>query len=357
MIPSIDEIDIAEKRVFIRTDLDVPLTQKGEIEDDSKILRAVQTIRYALNQRAKVIVASHLGRPGGKFARELSLEVVGARLSDMLDCRIYFPENSIGSAVKKISSDMLPGELMLLENLDFHKKELNAGPEYAKTLSECADIFVNEAFSITNQKRASVNVLPEFFDTVTIGFDFKRELLGLDKLIKPEKPFIVIIGGSNVSRKIAFMEAMIDRVDGFLVGGAVANTFLKAKGIATALSELDQSCLYRAKKLMSGAAIRNIDLILPKDVVAAEGNLRNHGTSYIISRESVPGDSIIMDIGAETLKEFKARIEDANTVLWNGPPGVFEKSEFRKGSSELAKALSESTAYKGAVGDHTAPML
>jgi phosphoglycerate kinase len=357
VIPSIQEIDIAEKRVFIRADLDVPLTSEGEIGDDTKILRALRTIRYAIGQKAKVIVASHLGKPRGKLERKYTLETVGGKISELLDRRIYFPENSIGRAVKKVTVDMLPGEVMLLENLDFHKKELSAGSDYARELSEIADVYVNDAFSISNQNRASVTVMPEFFDTVSMGLDFKRELESLERLQKPEKPFVVILGGSRVDRKIGFMESMVERVDVFLTGGVVANTFLKAKGVGTGQSEIDQICLYRAKKLISGTATRDIKLILPDDVIAAEGNLRNHGTYYIISRESIPGKSKIMDIGYETVKGFKALIEGAGTVLWSGPLGIFEKAEFTKGTSEIAGALRDSSSFTAALGEHTVGIL
>ncbi len=357
MIPAINEIDIVEKRVFIRVDLDVPLTPEGEIADDSKIHRALRTVRYAIGQKAKVILGSHFGRPGGKLDRKYSLEAVGTRISEMLNCRIYFTENSVGNAVKKVVSDMLPGEVILLENLDFHKQELSAGPEYAKALSETADIYVNDAISVSNQNRASITAIPEFFDKVSIGLDFKRELEGLSKLQNPERPFIIILGGSRVSHKIGFMESMMDRVHTFLIGGVLANTFLNAKGLGTGQSEVDQTCLYRAKKLISSAASRNIELILPDDVIVAEGNLRNHGSSYIISRESIPGDSQIMDVGPGTIKEFKAQIEGAGTVLWSGPLGVFEKPEFTKGSSEIAGALSSSSSFTAAMGDHTVGIL
>lgn len=357
MIPSIDEIDIAEKRVFIRADLDVPLSPEGEITDDSKIRRALGTIRYAIEQKAKVIVASHLGKAVGKLNRKYTLESVGGRISELLSCRIYFPENSVGNAVKKIIIDMLPGEVMLLENLDFHKQELSAGSEYARALSQITDVYINDSFSLSNQNRASITAMPEFCKTVSIGLDFRREIEGLSKLQNPEKPFIVILGGSRVNRKIGFMESMIDRVDVFLIGGALANTFLKAKGIGTGQSEVDQNCLYRAKKLLSGAATRNIELILPGDVIAAEGNLRNHGSSYIISRESIPVDSEIMDIGPGTVKEFKALIEGAGTILWSGPLGVFEKPEFTKGTREIAEALRGSSSFTAVLGGHTVGIL
>ena len=357
MIPSIDEIDIAEKRVFIRADLDVPLTSKGEIGDDSKILLALKTISYAVEQKAKVIVGSHFGRPGGKFNPKYSLETIGGKISALLDRRIYFPDNSVGSAVKKITVDMLPGEVMLLENLDFHKKELSNGTDYAKKLAETADVYVNDAFSVSNQYRASVTALPEYFGKVSIGLDFKRELEGLKKLRAPERPFVVILGGSNVNSKIGLMESLMDTADVFLVGGALANTFLNAKGIGTALSEVDKSCLYRAKMLISGSASRNIKFILPQDVIAAEGNLRNHGTSYIISRESIPGSSKIMDVGIKTSKEIRAQIKGAKTVLWSGPLGIIEKPEFKKASYEVAKALTDSDSFTVALGGHTVSLL
>lgn len=353
MIQSIDEIDIAEKRVFIRADLDVPLSPKGEVEDDSKIRRALKTIRYALDQKAKVIVAGNLGRAKGKLDRKYSLEPVGGVMSQVLDCRIYFTENSVGDAVKKVTSDMYPGELVLLENLDFHKQELSGGIEYAKRLSENFDIYVNDAFLLSSSCRASIIELPGLSESAAIGLNFKHELSGLLRLRSPERPFLLILGGLKADRKIEFMESMIDRVDGIVTGGAVANTFLKAQGIGIGLSEVDKNCLYRAKKLLSGAAIREIGFYLPQDVVAAEGNLRNHGSSFIISRETVPDSSKIMDIGAQTVKEYIKQIGLSKTVLWNGPLGVCEKPEFIKGTVEVVNALFSSGSFTSALGRHT----
>jgi len=356
-IPSIDEIDIKDKRVLIRADLDVPLTDKGEVGDDSKITRILPTLQYAIGQKAKVILASHLGKPGGRFNKQYSLEPVGRCLSRILDSRIYFPENSVGNAVKKVVSDMHPGEVVLLENLDFHKQEGSNGGEYAKRLSETADVYVNEAFSVSGQKRSSLVAVTEYIDTVSVGIDFKRELEGLDRIRAPERPLVVIAGGSRVAHKMGLMEALLRKADTFLVGGAVGNTFLKALGKETGASLIDDSCIYRAKKLISGAAIREIGLVTPVDAVSVKEKLRNGGDSYIIPAGRVPGGSKVLDIGPKTRKEFAGKINGAETVLLCGPLGVCEVPEFSKGTGETAMALAQASAFTAAMGTRTVSTL
>ncbi|MFI5324371.1 MAG: phosphoglycerate kinase, partial [Thermodesulfobacteriota bacterium] len=218
-LPSIAEIDIRDKKLLIRVDFDVAVSKFGEIEDARKLILALPTIRYALSQKAKVIIASHMSGAGGKMSRKYSLEPLGRKLSELMNCEIYFPENSIGDAVKKISGDMLPGYVMLLENLEFHKGELADNAEFARKLSEVAEVFVNEAFSISHQKRASTLSITEYFDMVCVGFRFKEEIDKLRRFENPEHPFTVVIGGRCTSGKIELMDSLMDRADTVLVGG------------------------------------------------------------------------------------------------------------------------------------------
>lgn len=352
-IPSIEEIDIKEKKVFIRVDFDVPVTRSGEVSDVSKILRALPTIHYAVGEKARVIIASHLSGPEGRLNRKYSLEPVGKKLTEFLDCDIYFPENSVGDVVKKISGDMLPGSVMLLENLEFHKGELSNSSEYAKKLSEIADIYVNEAFSVSDQERASLIAITEYFDSVCAGLGFKNEIDNLSRLKDPEHPFAAIIGGESSLRKIELMESLLDRVQSFLVGGAIANSFLKAIGKETGRSEVNEGTLYSAKKLISSSATRDIRLIIPEDLVTVRGDLNNDSPSFIISGCNIPKESIAVDIGPETRVSFARNISRAKTVLWNGPLGVYETSVFGEGTAALAETLCGSEAFSVVLGDDT----
>ncbi|MEQ9619723.1 MAG: phosphoglycerate kinase [Deltaproteobacteria bacterium] len=352
-IPSIEEIDIREKRVLIRVDFDIPITRSGKVSDVSKILHALPTIHYAVGEKARVIIASHLSGPGGRLNRKYSLEPVGKKLTEFLDCEIYFPENSVGDVVKKISGDMLPGSVMLLENLEFHKGELSNSPEYAKKLSEIADIYVNEAFSISNQERASLTAITEYFDTVCAGLGFKNEINNLSRFKDPDPPFTAVIGGESSSRKIELMESLLDRVESFLVGGAIANSFLRIIGKETGRSEIDERTLYSAKKLISSSFTRDIKLIIPEDLVTVRGDLNNDSPSFIISGVSIPKESMAVDIGPDTRVSFANNVSRARTVLWNGPLGVYEKSVFGEGTAALAEALSGSEAFSAILGDDT----
>ena len=352
-VPSIAEIDISGKRVFIRVDFDVPLSKDGHVLNETKILTVLPTIRYAIEQKAKVIIASSLGNGKGRVNKKLSLEPIGRVLSKMLDTEIFFPENSIGEAVRKIRTDMQPGQIMLLENLDFQRGEAANSLEFAKKLAESADIYVNEAFSVSNQVKASLSGICKFFDRVCIGFQFQKEIENLDRIRDPERPFTAILGGSNVLDKIEIMESMLDNVDTILVGGVLANTFIKVLGGETGKSDVETAAFYSAKKLISSAEIRNIRLILPEDVVAISGNLNNYSSSFIISGGRIPKDLKIVDIGPLAQADFAKRLAKARTVLWTGPMGICENSEFKKGTEALARALAETDTFNVIIGQDT----
>ncbi len=352
-LPSIAELDIADKRVLIRVDFDVPLGKDGEVLNEAKILSAIPTIKYALRQKAKVIIASGLGNPKGRYNKKFSLEPVGRMLSEMLDAEIFFPDNSIGEAVKKIGSDMQPGQVALLENLEFHKAELENSSEFAKKLADCADIYVNEAFALSSQIRASLNSIFGYFDKLCVGFQFKKELENLDRIRNPERPFTAVFGGSNVLEKLDIMESMLEYVDMILVGGVLANTFLSVLGGETGKSKIDETAVYSVKKFMSSAEIRNIRVILPEDIVAIDGELNNYSSSFIISGGRVPEDMRVVDIGPAAQADFAKRLAKAKTILWAGPLGVCENSEFKKGTEFLAKTLAETDTFNVIIGQDT----
>jgi phosphoglycerate kinase len=348
---SIDEVDIKEKRLFIRVDFNVHLTKEGGSLDEARIRAALPTIRHALREKARVIIASHLGRPGGRPNPKLSLERVGRKLSEILDGEVFFPEDSVGDAVKKVATDMPPGSVMLLENLRFHKGEEENDPRFAKKLAGVADIYVNEAFSMSHRSHASVVGILDFFQTACVGLEFKKEIENLGRLVYNfSRPFVAIFGGRSALEKIPIMESMLDRLDTILIGGAVSNTFLKALGRQLGKSVTDQIALYSAAKLVSSASARNIRLVLPDDLVLIEGDLKSYSNSFIMSGNIVPGDATVVDLGPNTLDSFTSRILKAKTIFWNGPVGIYENDEFAKGTAAVAKAIAASGAFSVAVG-------
>ena len=348
---SIDEIDIKDKRVLIRVDFNTPLTKDGEVADDTRILAALPTIEYALRGKARVIIASHLGRPGGKINTKLTLDPVGRKLSEILRCEIIFPKDCIGDAVRKLSGDLSPGGVMLLENLRFHKGEEENDPRFAKRLAEIADIYVNEAFSVSHRLHASVVGILDYIDTACIGLRFKKEMENLNRLIEnPEHPFVAIFGGRSASEKIQIMESLLDKVDTILIGGGVSNTFLKAFGREVGKSVVDQIALYSAAKLISSANVRDVQVVLSEDAVLIKGDLNNYSNSFISSTGSFPKDATSVDIGPQAINDFASSISRAKTILWNGPLGVYEAEDFRKGTIEIAKAIAHSNAFSVAAG-------
>lgn len=353
-IPSIAELDIADKRVFIRVDFDVPLNKDGQLLNDAKILSVIPTIKYALGQKAKVIIASGLGKPKGRYNKKYSLEPIGRILSEVLGVQIFFPDNSIGESVKKVGSDMQPGQVMLLENLEFQKGEIEDSPEFAKKLAECADIYVNEAFALSTQIKASLSSILEYFDKICVGFQFKKEIENLERIKTPERPFTAVFGGSNVLEKVDLMESMLEYVDTVLVGGVLANTFLNVLGGETGKSKIDEAALYSVKKFISSAELRNIRVILPEDIVAIDGELNNYSSSFIISGGRIPESMRVVDIGPDAQVDFAKRLAKAKTVLWAGPMGICEDPEFKKGTEFLAKSLFESEVFTVIIGQDTA---
>ena len=348
---SIDEIDIKEKRVFIRVDFNVRLTKDRKVTDDTRILAALPTIEYAIREKSRILIASHLGRPGGKLNSKLSLEPVGKRLSEILNTEIFFPEDCVGDAVKKIAGDMTPGSVMLLENLRFHKGEEENDPKFAKRLAAVADVYINEAFSVSHRLHASVSGIVDFVDAVCVGLEFKKELDNLNRLIEnPPRPFVAIFGGLNASEKLPIMESLLDKVDTILIGGAISNTFLKAMGKDVGKSAVDQMALYRAARLIRSASARGIRLAIPEDAVLIRGDLNNYYDRFIMSTDTFHQDAAAVDLGPRTIELFASKILGAKTVLWNGPVGVYEKEDFMKGTLAVAKAIADTEAFSVAAG-------
>ncbi len=347
---SIDELDIKEKRVFIRVDFNVPIVS-GQVADDTKIFAALHTIEYASRGRARVIIASHLGRPGGKPRPKLTLEPVGRRLSEILKREIFFPEDCIGDVVKKIAGDLAPGGIMLLENLRFHKGEEENDPKFAKRLAQVADVYVNEAFSVSHRSHASVVGILDFIETACVGLGFKNEIKNLTPLIEnPQYPFIAIFGGRSAEEKIPIMERLLDKVDAILVGGAVSNIFLKALGKEIGKSVVDDIALYSASRFISSARARGVRVVLPQDFIAIRGDLSNYSAPFATPAGVFSKDGMAVDIGPKTRDDFALRLARAKTIFWNGPLGIYENEDFIEGTKAVAEAVAASGAFSVASG-------
>jgi phosphoglycerate kinase len=348
---SIEEIDIKDKRVFIRVDFNVRLNKDGKVAEDLKISVPLPTIEYAIGEKSRILIASHLGRPGGKLNSKLSLKPVGKKLSEILNTEIFFPEDCVGDAVKKIAGDMTPGTVMLLENLRFHKGEEENDPRFAKRLAAVSDVYVNEAFSVSHRLHASVSSVLDFVNAACVGLQFKKEIENLSRLIEnPPRPFVAIFGGLSASEKLPIMESLLDKVDVILLGGAVSNTFLKAMGKDVGNSAVDQMALYRAARLIRSASARGIKLAIPEDAVLIRGDLNNYYDRFIMSTDTFPPDAAAVDLGPRTIELFASKILGAKTIFWNGPVGVYEKEEFMKGTLAVAKAVGDTEAFSIAAG-------
>jgi len=363
-IVSIEQLDsgpleeggwLANKRVFIRVDFNVPLDKKsGAITDDSRIRAALPTISYAVRAGARVIVASHLGRPKGERAPGLSLEPCGARLAELSGYEVHLPEESTGDAPRKIIHDLRtasasgqsPGapQLCLLENLRFDPGEKQDDDGYARALGELCDVYVNDAFGAMHRAHASVHALPRLKQDRGAGYLVQRELAALGKLVDgPPKPYAAVLGGAKVSGKIEVIEALLTRCDIICIGGAMANTFLAAQGHDMRASLVEEDRLPLARTLLEKAADRGVELLLPTDLVVGESTEATSGRT--VRADAVPTDSMALDIGPDTVSRYSGAIARAATVFWNGPMGLFEAAPFSRGTTELALAMSKARGF------------
>jgi phosphoglycerate kinase len=344
-IKYIDELPISEKRVFVRCDFNVAMNDAGEITDDTRIRAALPTIRYALGQQARLVLASHLGRPKGKRNPKYSLRPVGERLAELLgDVDILMPEDCVGDAVKKLAHDMLPGQILLLENVRFHKEETENNAQFAKQLASLADVYINDAFGTAHRAHASTEGITHFVPVKGAGFLMRREISFLSKVVdNPALPFVAILGGAKVSDKLGVIENLLNIATEIIIGGGMAYTFLKAKGVEIGTSLVEDEKLHAAKRILERAETRGIPLHLPLDhVVAAE--CAEGAAPTITNTSAVPAGQMALDIGPKTVAAFIETLAKAKTIFWNGPMGVFEIPAFARGTQELAKAVAASNA-------------
>ena len=336
---TVRDVDLKGKRIIMRVDFNVPLDKEGNITDDTRIRAALPTIKYVLEQDTKLILMSHLGRPKGQVKEELRLAPVGKRLQELLGKDVIVCKDSIGEEVKKIISGMQSGDIVILENLRFHKEEEANDPEFAKELASYADIYVNDAFGTAHRAHASTEGIAHYLPAVA-GFLMEKEIDFLGKLLyQPAKPYIAIIGGAKVSSKIGVLEKLLEKVDALLIGGGMSYTFLKAKGFEVGNSLVETEKINLAFELIKKADEKGISLQFPVDNLVAD-RIDADARVKLTDTNVIPKDMIGVDIGPKTIKQYKKEIKKASTIFWNGPMGIFEIDKFAKGTIQIAKAVA-----------------
>ena len=337
---TIRDIDLKEKKVFVRCDFNVPMNEKREITDNTRIVAALPTIKYLLEQKCKIILASHLGRPKGEVKPEYSLAPVAKELSRLLNKEVIMAKDVIGPDATEKAKNLKEGEILLLENVRFHREETDNDPEFSKKLAEMAEIFVNDAFGTAHRAHSSTTGIANYLPAVS-GFLIEKELKFLgDALNNPERPFVAILGGAKVSDKIGVIDSLLEKVDTLIIGGGMAYTFFKAQGyeVGKSLCELDK--LELAKELMEKAKTKGVKLMLPVDTKVGK-EFKEDTESKTVKYTEIPADWEGFDIGKETIKMFTEELKKAKTVVWNGPLGLFEFPQFAIGTNAIAKVLSE----------------
>ncbi|MCX5909345.1 MAG: phosphoglycerate kinase, partial [Deltaproteobacteria bacterium] len=314
---SIDQLDIKGKKVFIRVDFNVPMDAQNQITDDNRIQAALPTIQYALGQKAKVILASHLGRPKGKPEPQYSLAPVARRLGELLKKDVKLAPDCIGPEVEKMVSAMNAGDVILLENLRFHKEEEKNDPGFARNLAKLADIYINDAFAVSHRAHASVEGITKSFKEPAAGFLMKEELRYLNKvMMNPARPLVAVVGGAKVSGKLEVLQNLLNRVDKVIIGGGMAFTFLRAKGLNVGKSLVENELLGTAREILEGAEKKGVKIYLPVDCVVAD-KMEPTAQTRITSVQEIPPESMGLDIGPATVKLFGEALQGAKTVLWN----------------------------------------
>ena len=340
---TVRDIDVSGKKVLVRCDFNVPQDENGNITDTRRIVGALPTIKYLIEHNAKVILCSHLGRPKGEVNMKYSLAPVQKELSKELGMEVKLASDIVGESAKALTKDMKDGEVVLLENVRFDKREEENDREFSKELASLAEIYVNDAFGTAHRAHSSTAGVAEFLPAVS-GFLIEKEINFLgDALNNPERPFVAILGGKKVSDKITVINNLLEKVDTLIIGGGMAYTFLRAEGLNTGASIVEEDKLELAKELIEKAKAKNVKMLLPVDVKLAK-EFSNDAESKIVKVDEIEDGWMGLDIGPETIEEYKSVLETAKTVMWNGPLGVFEFENFAYGTNKVAEILGNLNA-------------
>lgn len=342
-IASVEDLDVTSRRVFVRVDFNVPLDGKT-ITDDTRIREALPTIKLLIAKGARVILASHLGRPKKDKQGAFSLEPAALRLAELLAQDVVLTDDCVGDGARKVVQDLRDGRVAVLENLRFHDGEEKNDETFARELASLADVYVNDAFGAAHRSHASVDALPRLIPERAAGLLMRKELTALSKLVSgAERPFLAVLGGAKVSDKISVIDALMSKVDGLLIGGAMANTFLAAQGksVGRSLVEADKFAL--ARDLLERGRQRSVEILLPVDVVVASALDAAEGR--VVSVDAIDSGDMALDIGPASVEAFRQKLLRARTVFWNGPMGLFEKKPFSHGSTGVAKAIAEASLF------------
>ncbi|MFS4460878.1 phosphoglycerate kinase [Bdellovibrio sp. HCB2-146] len=344
-IKTVRDFELEGKVVFLRLDLNVPM-ENGKITDENRITASLPTIKYCMEKGAKLVLASHLGRPKTKDDKEFSLEPVAKRLQEHLNVEVILVEEPDSDAPKALLQSLKKNEIILLENVRFEEGETKDSVEFAQKIANYTDIYINDAFGASHRAHATIHALPSLMKDKGIGFLIEKEITMLDSLLtNPKRPYLAVMGGAKVSDKIAVIERLMDIVDGFVIGGAMAYTFLKAQGTPVGKSLVEGDKLRYAKEMIERIEARNKTMLLPKDHVVAK-SFNDVASARTTKDIVISEDEMGLDIGPQTLREYSAAIKEAGTIFWNGPMGVFETPAFSKGTFGVSQAIAESQATK-----------
>jgi phosphoglycerate kinase len=347
----IGELDLAGRRLFLRADLNVPLAG-GAVTDDTRLTAVLPTIQHALGAGASVVLASHLGRPKGKPAPAFSLRPVADRLAALLGRPVPLAPDCIGPEVDAMARELGPGDVLLLENLRFHPEEEKNDETFARALAGLADVYVNDAFAAAHRAHASTAAITRFLQPAAAGLLMQKELEALGRVLEaPAKPLHAILGGAKVSDKVTLVEHLLDRVDALLVGGGMAFTFLRAMGHDTGRSLVETDRIEAARRVLETARRRGVQIVLPVDAVVAAG--LDSASGRTVGIREISAAEMGLDIGPRTVERFAATLREAQTIVWNGPMGVFERAPFAEGTVAIARAVAESRAFSVVGGGDT----
>lgn len=349
---NLSQLKLSNKRVLVRVDFNVPLNEAGIIGDDNRIKQAVPTIKKIIEAGGRPILMSHLGEPDGRELK-YSLAPVAERLQQLLGAPVNLAPDCIGPEVESLVEGLEPGQVLLLENLRFHSGEKKNDPDFCKSLAKLGDVFVNDAFATAHRKHASMVGIPVLFKEKSPGLLMQREMDYYDKaLLNPKRPLCVVLGGAKISTKLAILENLAKKADKLIIGGAMSNTFLAAQGLQMGRSKFEQEYLGKALEILGMLARRDCKVYLPVDVVVAS-SLNVKGLSRAVPVQEVPADSMALDIGPASRIVFKQALHTAETIVWNGPMGVFENEEYSKGTTDMIEAMSQAHGIKVVGGGDT----